>query len=108
MASQAASSSADAVRAQQDSVSKAVIAGVVGGATQELTDTWKQQYGASTSTNQTNAFEDLTVSQFEDVQAIESLCMQCHEQGTTKLLLTKFVVLCFTVFDVSLISVSIV
>ena len=86
-------SAADAIRAQQSSVSRAVIAGVVGGANQEFNDSFKQ-HKSSIDAAAGNAFEALNVSQFEDVQAIESLCMNCHEQGLTRLLITR----CILVF----------
>jgi hypothetical protein len=75
----------DTIAAQQAAVSANVIRqGIKSGATQELVDKYKAP---------TSAFDSLTdtVSQIEDIQAIESLCMNCHEQGTTRLLLTRSV-----------------
>jgi hypothetical protein len=95
------------IRLQQENVSRSVIAGAVGGARAEFAEAFRHNKPASASSasasNMTadgnsndaqgggNAFENLAVSQFEDMQEIESLCMQCHEQGITRLLLTRCV-----------------
>jgi hypothetical protein len=101
-AAAAAAAMADTIRLQQENVSRSVIAGAVGGARAEFAEAFRHNKPASSSSSTTtpdgnsndaqgggNAFENLAVSQFEDMQEIESLCMQCHEQGITRLLLTR-------------------
>jgi hypothetical protein len=103
-AAAAAATMADTIRLQQENVSRSVIAGAVGGARAEFAEAFRHNKPASSSSSTTtpdgnsndaqgggNAFENLAVSQFEDMQEIESLCMQCHEQGITRLLLTRCV-----------------
>ncbi len=111
------------IRLQQENVSRSVIAGAVGGARAEFAEAFRHNKpaSASASSNMTadgnsndaqgggNAFENLAVSQFEDMQEIESLCMQCHEQGITRLLLTRcarafvqsILFICVSLFQVS-------
>eukprot|EP00455_Lapot_gusevi_P015858 TRINITY_DN1808_c0_g5_i1.p1 TRINITY_DN1808_c0_g5~~TRINITY_DN1808_c0_g5_i1.p1 ORF type:complete len:574 (-),score=198.33 TRINITY_DN1808_c0_g5_i1:61-1782(-) len=72
-----------AIEREQANIRSAVISGaVLGGAASELAS-------RSSEEKKEELFEDLSVAQFEHLQEIESLCMRCHEQGVTRLLLTR-------------------
>ena len=73
------------IRLQQAEVTKTVISGnKLGGARKEFVD--KISNGVDSSAD---VFEDINISQLDNIQTIESLCMKCYKNGTTKLLLTR-------------------